>query len=63
MKCLLLAAAALVTLLAASHVVIAAGEREAVIRALENVAAELGRNGRALRWGSIETGGGSSPRM
>ncbi|MCR9072222.1 MAG: hypothetical protein NXI18_10915 [Alphaproteobacteria bacterium] len=58
MKRLLLTAAALIVLLAGGNGVIAAGEREAVVRALEELADRFQASDRDLRWGGIETGGG-----
>lgn len=58
MKRLLLTAAALIVLLAGGNGVIAAGEREAVVRALEEIADRFRSSDRDLRWGDIKTGGG-----
>lgn len=52
--------ALVVTLLVvcSAHAVLAAGEREAIVRALQGYADRLAAAGYALSWGSVDTGGG-----
>lgn len=58
MKKLLASILVLSLCLVGGQAVVAAGEREAVLRALESLAADIARAGGRLSWGGIETGGG-----